>query len=305
MPAETATKEKTPCNLCGADDTELIYETVPLGGEGGKAFASTCDVLGEERLVRCRRCGLMYLNPRPRPSEILSGYEDTIDEAYVSQEAGRLATFAACWRAMRPYLPAAPGRVLDVGAAAGYFLKAAKDAGWEAHGVEPNKGLRDYARERFGVDMRHSTLPAAAFPDAHFDVVTLWDVLEHVTDPAADLREVHRVLKPGGLLVVNYPDISDVFARMAGKKWWFLLSAHLYYFTPKTIRAILEKTGFKTLAIRSHFQKLELGYLLERLKPYAPALGKAGSAAAGALGIRKLLIPYYASQRRVYARKDG
>lgn len=303
MPAELG-RAPIPCNLCGADDTELLIETVPIGEGGeGKVFASTCDVLGEEKLVRCRKCGLMYLNPRPETGLILDGYTQVVDDTYTSQEEGRLATFAAVWEDMRPRLGVPKGRLLDVGAAAGYMLKAPKDAGWDVEGVEPSLVLRDYARKRFGIDMKSATVEEAEFPAGSFDAVTLMDVLEHVTDPAGTLGEVCRVLKPGGLVVVNYPDISDFFARLAGRRWWFLLSAHLYYFTPETLAKLLEKTGFEPLEVKAHFQKLQLGYLLERLKPYSGLVSGLGSAVARGLGLSKLLIPYYASQRRYYARK--
>ncbi len=305
MPPETTSKRSIPCNLCGADDTELVYETVPLTDEGGsaKVFAATCNALGEERLVRCRSCGLMYLNPCPPTKDIIQGYTEAEDEAYMAQEGGRLATFEDCWKAMGPYLDAGAGRALDIGAAAGYFLKVAKGHGWEVEGVEPNSGFRKFSAEKLGIPIQAATLEEAGFPDDRFGLVTIWDALEHMPHPLGCLREVRRVLKPGGLLVINYPDITDPLARLAGKKWWFLLSAHLYYFTPKTLAAMLEKAGFEVLASELHFQKLELAYLLERMRPYLPRLSRLGSAVTGALGLGRFLFPYYASQKRIYARR--
>lgn len=308
MSPKNAAKKAVNCNLCGADETELVYATVPLTDEGGsaKVFAATCNTLGEERLVRCRMCGLMYLNPFPPAKDILEGYAAAVDDAYVAQEGGRLATFEGCWQAIGSHLKGKEmGRVLDVGAAAGYFLKVAKDRGWEVHGVEPNRGFREYSKKHFDITIKAPTLEEGAFPDKYFDLVTIWDVIEHIADPAACIREARRVLKDDGVLVVNYPDISDVFARMAGKKWWFLLSAHLYYFTPETMTAMLKKEGFKVLSIKNHFQKLQLGYLFERLRPYSPVLSRLGLAVVKTIGLYESLFPYYASQRRVVANKSN
>ena len=109
------------------------------------------------------------------------------------------------------------------------------------------------------------------YPAKSYDVVTLWDVLEHTPDPKTEMREMHRLLKDDGLLVINYPDIGSWIARADGTSWVFLLDVHLYYFTRATIRKLLGDAGFEVVRIRPHFQRLALGYVLHRATPYAGA----------------------------------
>lgn len=293
-----------PCNLCGADDYAIVHETVPIGGEGdGSAkFSASSAILGKERIVRCRRCDLVYINPRVAESAILEAYAGSVEENYVSESEGRYITFQADARLLERWAPA-KGRLLDVGAAAGLFVKAAKEAGWDAVGVEPCRWLADYARSKLGLDVRTATLLEARLPEASFDAVTMWDVLEHLADPSAELREAARIIKPGGLLLINFPDFSSVLARLAGRRWWFLLSMHLYYFTPATLKKMLEQAGFSALGVMPHYQRLSLGYLLTRLEPYCGPLARALQPLARLLGLSRRQIPYYASQTKIIARK--
>ena len=193
--------------------------------------------------------------------------------------------------------------MLDIGAAAGMFVKVAQDAGYEACGVEPSVWMSNFAKERYGVTVFPGVLEDARFDDASFDIVTMWDVLEHVPDPMATLREVKRILKPGGFLVVNYPRIDDPLAKIFGRKWWFLLSVHLFYFTPKTLLSYMEKLGFEKIAHRPHFQKLSYDYLVERLSVYSRFLAKAAKMLYIIPGFKKILIPYFASQYLMILRK--
>ncbi len=316
--------EHVKCDLCGEDDYTVVHESVkqeeipgaevPAGETAGESagepsaggfsekYRAASTELATEQVVRCHRCGLVYINPRLPAGSIVGGYEQAVDEAYVSQGEARMATFAHGLKMVEEYVPGR-GRILDVGAAAGFFLKVAKDAGWEAYGVEPSKWLADYSRREFGLDIKAGTLRDAAFPDGYFDAVTMWDVLEHTPSPAAELDEVYRILKPGGILVVNFPDFGSVWARVFGRRWWWLLSVHLYYFTPDTLKRMLAQHGFETLKVRPHFQRLKLGYLVYRFKVYSGLVYKVGDVLVRTLRMSNVQIPYNASQTNLIARK--
>ncbi len=293
--------ESVRCNLCGADDYSIVYKARKAGStEKGHFSASGNDVLLDQ-VVKCRKCGFVYVNPRPRGESVVAGYSDAVDETYVSQAEGRKQTFKSCLALIEKQRPG-KGRILDVGCAAGFFLQAAKQGGWQEYGVEPSRWLAGYGRKNLGLNVKAGTLKEAKFPD-YFDVVTLWDVLEHVPDPSAELREIRRVLKPGGLLVVNYPNFGSKLARLAGRRWWFLLSVHLFYFTPHTLKAMLEGNGFEQYYSKRHFQKLSLGYLAYRFGPYSKLLQTALTKIVRGLGLHDKQITYYASQELVLARK--
>lgn len=299
--------EPVRCNLCGADDPVVIYEARPRSEveavELSRRYAASAGDLLDERLVRCSKCDLVYINPRLKPEFIHLGYAAAENSTYLSQGPERIKTFGKYAGVLEKWT-GSKGRLLDIGCAGGFFLKAARDAGWDVQGVELSQQMCEYARSSLGLNVRQGPLRSHKFPDAHFDLVTFWDVLEHVEDPMADLREVNRILKPGGTLLINYPDYASVGSRVLGRKWWFLENVHLYYFTPATMTRYFAKCGFKEFATSRHFQRLKLGYLAEkRLAIYSPLVAKAMSIGIGLAGMKETSMPYYASQRNVLARK--
>jgi len=208
---------ETNCNLCGADDTALIYT------ERDRWLG----LPGSFRLVRCRRCGLAYLNPRPAPEDMAFYYPATYgphstvpeDEASLLSylnHARKYGKRTAVIRSARPQ----GGRLLDIGCATGSFLHVMGQSGsWEVCGVEPNADAAHYARDRFGLDVVEGTLRDARCSDARFDVVTMWDVIEHLHDPRSTLLEIHRILKPRGMLVISTPNLSSWDAAFFGRHW--------------------------------------------------------------------------------------
>lgn len=292
--------EDVVCNICGADDFDVIYPELPgLAALNPKeVFSSSSHNISLEQVVKCKKCNLVYVTPRFKPGAVVGGYSGAIDNDYVSQEEARLTTF----KKSLELLPT-PGKLLDIGAAAGYFVKAASDAGWKAEGIEPGRWISEYAQKKLGVRVRPGTIHDYRLPSNSFDVVTYWDVLEHVPDPSADLAKSAKVLKRGGLLIVNYPDFASLPAQIFGRKWWFILSIHLFYFTPETITKMLAKHGFNILKIKPHFQTLELGYLIYRLKPYSELGYKIMMPVAKLLHLDKFHLPYYAGQTLVIAQK--
>lgn len=296
--------EYIKCNLCGADDYEVKY-SVDTSVEEIQVFerySSSSGVVGKDRIVKCRNCGLIYVNPRLKSEIILGGYSEGIDENYVSQSEGRIKTFNISLKFIEKYA-FQKGRILDIGAAAGFFLKVAKDNGWETYGVEPSKWLVDYGNRNFQVNMKQGALKDGEYPDDFFDVITMWDVLEHTADPLSELKEVYRILKPCGILVVNFPNINCMLARLAGRRWWFILSVHLYYFTTKTLKAMLNVAGFEFLNKKLHFQKLSFSYLIFRLKPYNKTIANFMNFFCNLFRLNNLQIPYYASQMNIVVRK--
>lgn len=293
--------------MCGADDYRVVY---PPRYESSTAkdlvdrFRSSGEEVLIDQLVQCRRCGLKYLNPRLPISKILEGYSNGTDENFVSQASARESTFEHCLDTIEKMFPAR-GRILDVGTAGGSFLHVAKKRGWEAAGCEPNRWLCEWARDHYGLSLHPgilSDLPASLH--GSFDVVTFWDVLEHVGDPKAALKECSRFLKPGGILAVNYPDIGSWISRLMGRRWVFLLSVHLTYFTQESMKRFLQETGFTPLRWQPHFQQLELQYLFQRMNAYSPFFSKTGLRGVQFFGLGKQRIPYWLGQTLVLAKRS-
>lgn len=297
--------ESVPCNLCGADDFEIVYAPRYEDAKPEEilnTFRSSGDEVLLDQLVRCKNCGLQYLNPRLKADVVLEGYGAGSDETFISQSVGRERTFAKSLKFIEKFHPQR-GRLLDVGTAGGSFLAVAKQAGWEVAGCEPNHWLCEWGNKHYGLNIVPGTIFDMKLPDAAFDVVTLWDVLEHTPDPKAVLKECARVLKQGGVLVVNYPDIHSSIARVMGRRWVFLLSVHLYYFTSETLKVMLGQVGFRQLARRMHWQTLELGYILFRMEAYLGGLARLLGRIVKALRLSTLQIPYWMGQMLVIAEK--
>jgi 2-polyprenyl-3-methyl-5-hydroxy-6-metoxy-1,4-benzoquinol methylase len=244
----------------------------------------------------------VYVNPRINEKIINDSYRNTVDEVYVQGASGRQHTFRQCVIKINHWKKP-PGRLLDIGCAAGFFVREAKDQGWDATGIEPSKWLVDWGIKNLKQRLYPGTLRQGMFKDQEFDVLTMWDVLEHVSDPTNELQECNRILKPGGMLVINYPDFGSTLAKLSGSRWWFLLSNHLYYFTQKTMRKYLKKTGFKIERFSMHWQTLPLGYLTKIFSIYSPGLSRFTGLLLKKIRMGNIPVPYYAAQTNVVAVK--
>jgi SAM-dependent methyltransferase len=135
-------------------------------------------------------------------------------------------------------------RLLDVGCATGFFIRAAQDAGWIASGVEANPFQADFARQA-GLDVRNETIEETTFPEESFDAVTLFEIIEHVKQPMAILRKAHRLLKPGGMVFLYTPNFDCASRLIMGLDAHFIwASNHLTYFTIPTLAGAIERAGF-------------------------------------------------------------
>jgi 2-polyprenyl-3-methyl-5-hydroxy-6-metoxy-1,4-benzoquinol methylase len=268
--------EFVDCNLCGSDDSLLLYPSTidPLNKRRDySAFRCTSSGYGKHHaIVKCRKCGLVYANPRDDSSVVLDNYVKVEDPLYVEERQGRVITFGKHLLPMHRFIGPPAGRtLLDIGAHIGVFVEVARRAGWEATGIEPSHWSVEMARQS-GTELIEGTLASSDLPENHFDVVTLWDVIEHLSDPKTELGHVFRVLKPGGWVVIHTMNIESPFARLMGKKWPWFMEMHLYYFSERTLRCLLEKTGFQWNFSRAQGRYLRLGYLVSRLEAYSRPL---------------------------------
>ena len=228
-----ATQDVTPCLVCGSPQARAAFAI--------EGFAP--------RVFVCARCGLGYLHPMPDPEQVASFYPNeyygepgnkfqSVVERLVRWVGARHIDFLS--RELR-----SGARVLDVGCGRGVILGALADRGFEVHGVEISRAAASGADPRAEIRIA-ARLADAAYPDAHFDEVVIWHVLEHVHDPKATLLEIRRILKPGGRLVVAVPNFSSLQARWAGAAWFHLdLPRHLWHFPLAALRQLLSDCGFE------------------------------------------------------------
>jgi SAM-dependent methyltransferase len=299
--------EQVPCGVCGGNEHEVVHEACYENEKDFdlvEKFRASGDELLIDRLVKCRDCGMRFINPRLRSDLILSSYAEGEDPTYVSQIAARERTFAASLLEIERVL-GRTGSLLDVGTAAGAFLGAASARGWKAEGCEPNRWLAEWGSRHFGVRIRPGSVFEQNYAPGSFDVVTLWDVIEHTTNPRDVIEHCRSLLKPGGVLVVNYPDAGSWIARALGRRWLFLTSVHLHYFDRRTMSRLLESTGFRVAVVRPHIQRLELDYVLSRGAALSRGLSRVARAIVKPFGLARVQVPYWLGQTFVAARKLG
>ncbi len=299
--------EDIACNLCGSRDSVLLYpSSLNTPTPSSSDFRCTSSAYGiHPPIVRCRQCGLVYANPRWDSRVVRESYNSVEDPTYLEEREGRVLTFR---RNLEPFQSlvakdSTTRRLLDVGCYVGVMVELAQEAGWEAWGVEPSTWASEQARKR-GLKVITGTLCEAKLEQGFFDVVTMWDVIEHLTDPAAEIRNVRHVLKPGGVFAIHTIDIESLFARVMGRKWPWLMEMHLFYFSPRTLGKMLEKNGFRVIRSSAQGRFLHLGYLITRLEPYSRPLAKLLLGGAERLGLAGRAIPVnFGDLFTLYARK--
>lgn len=262
-------------------------------------YGAASGIPGTQRLVQCLDCRMIYENPRFPEEVILGGYLSSEEGGHDSQYAMRVESFWRGLTSVRAHMPPRGARVLDIGTAGGAFLEAARRFGYDAKGLEPSRFLVEQARKR-GLDVQQGTIDDQGFPPASFDMVCLWDVLEHIPNPKDTLRKIKPLLKGSGVLLVNYPDIGTWLAKIAGRRFWWIISVHLHHFTRETIRRVFECAGFEARHFQRYWQTLQIGYLEGMAIHYRIPLSTLIKKLTPGF-VQSLPISYYASQTTVVA----
>jgi len=234
--------ESVPCDVCGSYDAKVLF----------KGRDRLLGLPGRFYMVQCTKCGLIWQSPRPTQDTISAYYPSNYepfsraidDEPLLRRLDRRYGMHKRCRAIIKRQ---SGGKLLDVGCATGNFLyEMSKHKGWEVMGVEPDHYASSYARQRLGLDVRTCTLREANLPADAFDVITMWNVLEHLHHPMAALIEVHRILKKGGWFVFSIPNVEGLEARLFGPLWMgWEMPRHLYLFPRSTLTRMLSDVGLK------------------------------------------------------------
>ncbi|TCO80336.1 methyltransferase family protein [Plasticicumulans lactativorans] len=291
---ELNTEAVKECPLCGSlehDQFDRVVDTLMKEINrylpGGMAQLPV-DV--ENVRHRCRECELIFLGQRfdstslSRVYELWYGYAYRRVMADPQHVAERLREFEQHHLRLLETYCAPPGRLLDVGCGSGLFLQLAQTRGWCVSGVELDPDTAAWGRRNGIADIRCGTLAMTLAPDEYFDVVTLFDYLEHTTTPGEDLDSLIAHLAPGGTLMVRVPNANGWQARRMGRNWIAVMSTHLSYFTPEVLSKAASQRGLEILYLRAGNTRSEgdilrhqAAWLRQRLAPRRSAV--TGSAA--------------------------
>jgi 2-polyprenyl-3-methyl-5-hydroxy-6-metoxy-1,4-benzoquinol methylase len=269
-------KEFVNCNLCGSSE-----------------FSFVCS-FGEVKIVKCRNCELICRNPRLKENlnrEFYS-YDYYGDYAGIEERisAARINLFENTLLKLEKKRQARSNKLLDVGCGQGNFLKLARDYGWRVNGVELARSACEYGKVNFNLDILNTGIEEAHFKENSFDVITLWNVLDHLRNPLEMLKEAYRILEPDGILIIRVPNVTfhilvhRIFP-LINKFCKSLNDPSIivnYGFSVKTIKKILHEAGFCNIKIENS--------LLTKGDPY-----KSFSFSENVVGALKVLLNFIAS----------
>jgi len=223
-------------------------------------------------VVRCHNCGLIYVHPVEHldrfyhdgaPDRKPSPEERTEEEGHLAHYLGegewKRRNLAGVLDEIEAFCP--HGRLLDLGCYCGLLLDLARARGWDAIGVEPEETARRYAVEHLGLNVFGGTLDQATFPLHTFDVVVSLQVFEHLLDPRENLDQITRVLKPGGLLVVEVPGIDNFGFRLLGRWHRHFARHHLFFFSTRTLTRLLTEADYQVKQVVYPARQLSLRHL--------------------------------------------
>ncbi len=229
------------------------------------------------KVFRCAACGAVFLHPQPGLAMLREHYGEKYFTSrvsvevgydhYVQDEANIKKSFERRFRVIERYCGGS-GKLLDVGCAAGFFLAVARDHGWDARGVEISDFAASYAK-RSGFDVFKGALEEYPGTPGTFDLVTLWDVIEHLRDPKAALQKIRSLLKPGGHVVLTTPAIDSWTHRIFRDKWMgFKDVEHLFFFSRKTMTELLRQCGFRVSSVKFEGKYVSLDLFKRRIDYY-------------------------------------
>ena len=269
------------CDLCGATQARFILTTQRLDGP----------------LVCCESCGLFYIVRPEAQDDPAAPYVEataavTLPESeQAADEMARLANRARALALVEPDVEdregkwrdltsterladllrvtrdsVSGGRLLEIGSATGEFLTAAQSS-FTVMGVEADRASCAVAQAR-GLQCFNGTLFDAQLPDSHFDLVTLYHVIEHFPSPQRVLKEIHRILWPKGWVVIETPNIANIWYNLLGARWRQFIPDHRFFFTPTTIQRSCLENGFEVVAIDSVRKAMSVRLFISRLGRY-------------------------------------
>lgn len=276
---ETATGDR---NTPGVITPEAHSEDAELWATTRSDVCLLCGGFGTGRLLfhtsrpilQCRKCKLVYAKPGSTGAhdESPENYSKVYSEDYYRD--GTYADYLADRDAIRRNAPRVLSeleqmvegrRLLDVGCATGFFLDAARSRGWMVRGLEVSEYASDYARLELKLPVETASIVSPPAGLSQFDVVTLWDTIEHLDRPDFALANIRRLLGPRGVIVFSTGDYDSLLRRLTGKRWrLFADPTHNFFFNERVLRRMLEREGFEVLRVTRRGKRVSLSLILHQ-----------------------------------------
>ncbi len=252
-------KTKDKCELCGCSNFNLKFpgNIKSLDFENFAQYAYYGDIF------QCAKCGLVRQKVDLTSEQVLALIKN---EKYLNEAIGQLALdekyvqFNTLISFAEKYAELNNAKLLDIGANTGIYLNLMKRYSSNLFGLEPSKEAAKFAQDS-GLNVQNGVIAEGNFENNAFDIVTMWDVVEHLSTPQTDFEKINPWLKVGGKFFITTHNIESLFAKLMGKRYPMLMYQHFFHFSPKTLSAMLEQKGFKVLGIHQVNKSWSISYL--------------------------------------------
>ena len=184
----------------------------------------------------------------------------------------KIRTFRSQLSLMMPYIAPEGKKLLDAGTAKGYLMAAAGQLGFDAYGFDISKSAIDSAKKAFKNKVFCGTIEDANYKDGEFDIITMTDILEHLTDPHKFMKKAGQLVKTGGLLLIITPNSGSITRKILGKNWYQFKEEHIIYYTKKGLAHLLKTQGFELVFAKANTKTFSLKYTYEYVKKYKIAV---------------------------------
>jgi 2-polyprenyl-3-methyl-5-hydroxy-6-metoxy-1,4-benzoquinol methylase len=256
------------CPLCNGGKYKILYSSTLTAKDHNfeelkNNLKNTMDNYKKHgRIVRCLKCNLVYVNPTENLKNFLNAYKQVVDPEYLATEKYRKILMYKHLNIIKMFKRR--GTLLDIGCFTGSFPEIVQKEGFLPYGIEPSRWAVRIAKAR-KIKIIGENLEDTLLPFEKFDVISLWDVIEHLPNPNKIIKKLKKTLKEDGILAIGTPNIESLIAKIFKGKHPYLIRMHIVLFGPKTIKRLLENNGFSIIYLGSYGRTYPLYYYLDRL----------------------------------------
>jgi SAM-dependent methyltransferase len=229
--------KKVLCAICQSDKSSKLFD---IKEPDIKAYS----------IVRCDNCNLAFINPRFEEEEIDNFYDENYFTFHDVKQMRQIMYAVNSIKQLKGFKSS--GNLLDIGSAKGFFLMVAKKQGYNVMGLEISKFAARFTEDVFGIKTLSGTVEDAQLPENYFDIITMFDVIEHFQDPQKSLMKIRTALKEDGILVVDTPNVKSLYSRFRRGRWGGYGKYHLLNFSIDTLTKLLSNSGYSVISSTSY-----------------------------------------------------